>query len=138
MTELPGLAPFAQAWLQAQQAFLQLAVSGLVTQPAAGATERLMADQYRQLFALPGLPPAGRFGQLLNEIALDAAHRLGAALADEGPGVAPITTLRELHALWIACGEAAWSAAAHREEFAAAQAELLASLIARRAPGTAP
>ena len=36
-----------------------------------------------------------------------------------GPEAPPITTLRELHALWIDCGEAAYAAAAHREEFAA-------------------
>jgi hypothetical protein len=40
-----------------------------------------------------------------------------------------VTTLRELHALWIDCGEAAWAAAAHGEEFAEAQAELLAAHV---------
>jgi hypothetical protein len=146
----------AAAWMQAQQAFLQLASSGLATRPLAGGVEQLLAGQYRQLLALPRLPfappetlvpgprlaryqqAAERFGQLLNAIALDAAERLGAALADDGPHAAPITSLRELHELWIECGEAAWSAAAHREEFAAALAELLAALITLRAPEAAP
>ncbi len=143
MSRIPGLPPFAEAWLEAQQAFLRLG-SGLVAQPATVGSEAFLADQYRQLFAMPGLPaglsgaaPAERFGRLLNEVALDAARRLIAALADDAPGVAPITTLRELHALWIECGEAAWAAAAHREDFAAAQAELLASLVRLRATGTA-
>ncbi len=156
VTQIPGVPPFAQAWLQAQQAFLQLARSGLVAQPGAGGTERFTADLYRPLFAIPALPaglpgaaPTGpwparyqqaaeRLGRLLNDVALDAARRLGAALADESPGAAPITTLRELHALWIECGEAAWAVAAHREDFAATQAEFLASLAALRAAETAP
>jgi hypothetical protein len=146
----------AAAWMQAQQAFLQLASSGLATRPLAGGVEQLFAGQYRQLLALPCLPfappetlvpgprlaryqqAAERFGRLLNAIAVDAAERLGAALADDGPQAAPITSLRELHELWIDCGEAAWSAAAHREEFAAALAELLAALITLRAPEAAP
>ncbi|MBM4218809.1 MAG: hypothetical protein FJ171_04055 [Gammaproteobacteria bacterium] len=148
---IPGLPPTAAAWLQAQQAFLQLAGSGLANQATAGATQQFFADHYRRLLAMPGLPlappeatapgprlaryqqAAERFGRLLNQIAVDAAQRLGAALADDGPDAPPITTLRELHELWIACGEAAWSAAAHREEFAAALAELLAALVALRA-----
>ena len=57
---------------------------------------------------------------------------------DRGPRRRPITTLRELHALWIDCGEAAWAAAAHREEFAAAQAELLAAFVELRAGLASP
>ena len=55
------------------------------------------------------------------------------ALAATGPEAQPITSLRELHALWVECGEAAYSQAAHREEFAAAQAELLSALVELRA-----
>lgn len=154
--EIPGLPRAAAAWLQAQQAFLQLAGSGWASQATAGGMQRLFADQYRALFVLPGLPlapadaaapgpwlaryqqAAERFSRLLNEIAIDAAERLAAALSDAGPPAAPITTLRELHDLWIECGETAWSAAAHREEFAAALAELLAALFAPHVPGSAP
>ena len=115
-------------------------------------TEQLIAEQYRQLFALPGFASASpgpatpavalvryqqaaeRFGRLLAEVAIDAARRLGAALADDRPDAGPITTLRALHEIWIDCGEAAWASAAHREEFAAAQAELISALAALRAP----
>jgi hypothetical protein len=126
-----------------------------MAQPAAGRAEENFASSYRQLFSMPGLPPglagarppgygpvrfqaaAERFGRLLNEIALDAARRLGSALAEDGPDAPPITSLRELHALWIDCGEAAWSAAAHRDEFAAALAEFLVALVVLR-PESAP
>ena len=74
-----------------------------------------------------------RCAQLATAIALDASERLRVALADDGPGAKPITSLRELHALWVECGEAAYSRAAHREEFAAAQAELLSALVELRA-----
>ena len=55
-----------------------------------------------------------------------------------GPEAPPITTLRELHALWIDCGEAAYAAAAHRDEFAEAQAELLAAFVELRAGLASP
>jgi Poly(R)-hydroxyalkanoic acid synthase subunit (PHA_synth_III_E) len=80
---------------------------------------------------------AERYGRLAASIAADAGRRLGAALTAAGEGAPPITSLRELHALWIECGEAAWAAAVHREEFAEAQAELLAAFVELRA-GTAP
>ncbi len=156
MSQGAGLPPFVTAWMQAQQAFAQFAGSGLAANPTAGAAEQLFADQYRQLLSISGFPLADagtvapgaalhrqqqaveRFGRLLNEVAIDAGRRLVSALADDGPDVPPITSLRELHALWIDCGEAAWSAAAHREDFAAAQAELLAALVALRVPGSVP
>jgi hypothetical protein len=80
---------------------------------------------------------AERVGKLLTDTAADAARRLDRALAADGPDALPITSLRELQALWIDCGEAAWSAAAHREEFAETQAELLAAWVALRATGQA-
>ena len=156
MTDGPGVLPFMAAWLQGQQAFAQLAGHGLAAQSMGAGTERFFADQYRQLFALPGLhlaapadaapgsmlvryqQAAERFARLLNEAAIDAARRLGEALADSGPAAAPITSLRELHGLWIDCGEAAWSAVAHREVFAAAHAELFSALVALRAAAPAP
>ena len=150
VTEIPSMPELAAAWVQAQQSFLQVAGLALAAQPAAGRAEEAFANSYRHLFSMPRLPPglagarppgsgparlqaaAERYGRLLNEIALDAARRLGGALAKDGPDAMPITSLRELHALWIDCGEAAWSAAAHREEFAAALAEFLVALVASR------
>ncbi len=156
MLDGTGIPPYVAAWLQGQQAFMQRAGSGFATRPTGSQAEQFFADQYRKLFAMPGLSvatpgieapgpllaryqrAAERFARLLNEAAIDAARRLGVALADDSPGTAPIASLRELHALWIDCGEAAWSTAAHRDEFAAAQAELIAALVALRAPGAAP
>ena len=110
-----------------------------------------LIDRYRQLFMPPGLAAevdgpakAGaafqRYQQALqvyslqaNAIALNAGKRLAEALAQSGPDAPPITTLRELHSLWIDCGEAAYAAAAHGDEFAAAQAELLAAFVELRA-----
>lgn len=105
-----------------------------------------MVEHYRRLFMPPAMPSAAtrafqgagllarwqtaaeRSARIAGEIALDASARLAAALQQSGPGTAPITTLRELHELWIECGEAAYAAAARREEFAAAQAELLVAM----------
>lgn len=112
-----------------------------------------LVERYQQLFTPQGLASAlanpgdagtgsavtrarqaaDRYARLAADIASDAGRRLAAALAASGPASPPVTTLRELHALWIECGEAAWAAAAHREEFAAAQAELLAALVELRA-----
>lgn len=150
-----GTADFMNAWLQAQQALAQLAGPGLAADPAARSRQQLFADAYRRLFEVPGLlPPAAgqaagsaalqryqaatqQFGVLLNEAALDAGRRLGAALAAGGPAAPPVTTLRDLRTLWIDCGEAAWAAAAHRDAFAAALAELLAAWVELRAAGPA-
>jgi Poly(R)-hydroxyalkanoic acid synthase subunit (PHA_synth_III_E) len=74
-----------------------------------------------------------RSAELASAIALDASRRLAEALAQSGPEAPPITSLRELHALCIECGEAAYGEAARREEFAAAQAELLMALVELRA-----
>jgi hypothetical protein len=143
MTDTAGAPPWMAAWLATQRDFAAIA-NGLP-----------LADQYRRLFAAPE-PPAAmsgaeisapavlryrealqRFGELLSAIASDAGRRLASALADDGSDAPPITSLRELHALWIECGEAAWSAAAHGEEFAAAQAHWLVALIELRAAGVA-
>lgn len=70
-----------------------------------------------------------RFGQLTMEIAGDAFRRLSAALVNDDVALPPITSLRELHELWIECGEAAYAAAAHGDEFADALAELLAAWV---------
>jgi hypothetical protein len=110
-----------------------------------------LVAQYQKLFTPPGLEPAQQYGdaggaawlrmqqaqeqyaRLALSIATDAGRRLIAALSASGPSAPPITSLRELHALWIECGEAAWAAAAHREDFAEAQAELLAAHVELRA-----
>lgn len=141
------------AWLQAQQALVRLAGSGPAADPGGQATQQLFADAYRRFFDTPGLLPAiagstaggaalqryqaavQQFGVLLNEAAIDAGGRLAAVLAGGAPNEAQVTTLRELRGLWLDCGEAAWSAVAHREAFAAALAELLAAWVALRATG---
>ena len=115
-----------------------------------------LIERYRQLFMPPGLAAAGDgpaqvgaaflryqqamqgFASQVNAIAIDAAGRLAEALARSGPEAPPITTLRDLHSLWIDCGEAAYAAAAHREEFAEAQAELLAAFVELRAGAASP
>ena len=76
---------------------------------------------------------AARTAELAGAIAVEASRRFARALAATGPEAPPITTLRELHALWIECGEAAYGEAARGEEFAAAQAELLMALVELRA-----
>lgn len=70
-----------------------------------------------------------RAGQQTAAIAQDAFQRFSAALASTDAALPPITRLRELHELWIECGEAAYAAAAHREAFADTQAELLAAFV---------
>lgn len=116
--------------------------------PAAAGFNPLQAPlvgAYQQLFTPPGPGPldratAGggaflhwqraseRYAGLVAAIANDAFARLSRSLGESGPAAEPITTLAALHALWVDCGEAAWAQAAHREDFAEAQAELLAAL----------
>lgn len=99
-----------------------------------------LCEQYRQVF-VPPAPPAGgaqagaaalRFQRafeamaaILAGVAADAARRFTEEIGRDGP---PITTLRALQDLWIDCGERAWAAAAHRDDFAGTQAELLVAL----------
>jgi hypothetical protein len=136
------------------------ALAGAVRGPGGagpGAPEALlesMAAGYQRLFAPAGFaatapaaaPAAGggaawaryrraaaRSAELASAIALDAGRRFAEALSRTGPEAPPITSLRELHALWIECGEAAYGEAARREEFAAAQAELVMALVELRA-----
>jgi hypothetical protein len=107
---------------------------------------------YQQAFSAPGLGSAWpgaspsmagadwarwakageRLAALTSRIAGDAFERLSRDLADDSPGVAPISTLAGLHALWVECGDAAWLAGARREDFAEAQAEWLSALAALR------
>ena len=120
-----------------------------------GALQQSLAAGYQRLFtrpdsgALPRRPPrvagsAAAFGRATS--APPRARRssrprsrwmragaLQRRSRRAGPQAPPITSLRELHALWIECGEAAYGEAARREEFAAAQAELLMALVELRA-----
>jgi hypothetical protein len=117
---------------------------------AFAALRQPMTAAYQQLFTPPGpaaLDPttlgsaaffrwqraSERYSALAMAIANDAFARLARALEESGPAAPPVTSLRALHALWIECGEAAWAEAAHREDFAEAQAELLAALAGLRA-----
>jgi len=106
-----------------------------------------LAEHYRRMIApampaevaaaamLPALAGAvarcQRAGQALAAqaaaIGADAAARMAAELSRTD--AAPITTLAALHDLSVECGEAAWSAAVHRDDYAAAQAEWLAALV---------
>jgi hypothetical protein len=158
MTDPAGIPPWMSAWLATQRDYAALAAAAAaptIGMPTADAMVVPLIEQYRRLFAPPPLPAASpyaaaagaaalryreaaeRYGQLVSEAAIDAGRRLAAALAETGPGAPPITSLRELHALWIECGEAAWSEVAHREDFAAAQAELLGAFALLRASGPA-
>lgn len=146
MNESAGAPPGMLPWLAAEREFAALAAAWAqpsTTPASAEAWLAALADSYRRLFAsrvpIPVLAgtAAQRFGALLSSIAQDAARRLASALSESGPGAPSITTLRELRALWIETGEAAWSVAAHGEAFAAAQAELLAALVELRAAGSA-
>lgn len=113
------------------------------------ALQAALAEHYRRMIspamppqvtaagALPALAAAAarcqRAGQALaaqaTAIGADAARRLVAELSRTDAAAAPITTLAALHELWVECGEAAWAAAVHRDEYAAAQAEWLTSLV---------
>jgi hypothetical protein len=133
-----------KSWADVQQQLSQWAAA---TDPVAA--QAALVDHYRRLFTPSFMPEATatdtgttfircqqaaeRFGRQVTAIALDASERFRAALSATGPQGPPITSLRELHALWIDCGEAAYAAHAHREEFAEAQAELLAAFVELRA-----
>lgn len=116
---------------------------------AAADLRSAFGEHFRRLLTppMPPLPPAGgaapeiaaalsrcqRAGQaltaLISAAAADAGGRFVAELSRSDPGAEPIGTLRELHTLWIECGEQAWASAVHQDAYAAAQAEWLASLV---------
>ncbi len=150
MTDSPPLPAWVSDWLVAQardwQALLQSAA-------APGSNAAPIIERYRQLFlpqsaqaALAGMPGAGAgaawqrwqgamssAGALATAIGIDAYARFTAALASTDPAAQPITTLAELHDLWVDCGEAAYAEVAHSRPFAAAQAELLSAFVELRA-----
>ena len=142
-----------EGYAQAMMSFAASFPAGF-GQAAAGAApvQASLQEAYRCLFAatapVPACSPATgaspavaiarfqaaavRWGDLMAAIARDAAGRLAHALQQTGPGAPPITSLAALQGLWIECGEAAYREAAHRDEFAAAQAELLMALAELR------
>jgi hypothetical protein len=85
--------------------------------------ERLVAATLRWQRA------AADFNDRLVAAAAEAAGKLIATLAATDASLPAVTSLRQLHDLWVECGEQAYAAAAHRDDFAAAQAELLAAAI---------
>lgn len=87
------------------------------------AGERLMAATLRWQRA------AARIGELQAVIAADAVEKLAAALSGPDASGSPVTTLRGLHELWVDCGERAYAKVAHGDDYAAAQAELLMSMV---------
>ncbi|HEU4515721.1 MAG TPA: poly(R)-hydroxyalkanoic acid synthase subunit PhaE [Steroidobacteraceae bacterium] len=137
------------------QAIASLATSFTGTAPPAApdpaAVQAALEEGYRRLFAAAtpaagsapfvtaASTPAGafaryqaaaaRWAEIISTIAQDAGGRLAEALREAGPGAPPITSLAALQALWIDCGEAAYGEAARREDFAAAQAELLMATV---------
>ncbi|HEU5467750.1 MAG TPA: poly(R)-hydroxyalkanoic acid synthase subunit PhaE [Steroidobacteraceae bacterium] len=130
----PGPGP-GQLDLEGIQQALAAHYQGLFTQLAptalaapAGASAGAAFVRYQEA--------AARSGVLLAAIAREASGRFARSLAASGPDAPPITSLRELHALWIECGEAAYHDAAHREDFAEAQAALVGALaeLAAQAP----
>lgn len=135
--------PWMTAWIDLQRQWAEEAAR--VPGASADALRAIFTDRYRQLFTpefariapAPGPLYASaaattrwqaatqRFGLQVAAIANDASQRLAALLLSDDAALPPVTSLRQLHELWIECGESAYAAAAHGDDFAAAQAELL-------------
>ena len=88
--------------------------------------ERLMAATLRWQRA------AARISELLAAVAADAVEKLIAALTGPGASGPPVTSLRQLHDLWVECGERAYAGVAHGDDYAAAQADLLMAMVEMR------
>lgn len=139
--------PWMSAWIDLQRQWVEAAAR--VPGASNDAMRAIFADRYRQLFtpefarSAPVPDPlrasaaamtrwqaaTHRFGLQIAAIAADASQRLAAQLLSDEAGLPPVTSLRQLHTLWIECGEAAYAAAAHGDEFAEAQAELLGAWV---------
>jgi class III poly(R)-hydroxyalkanoic acid synthase PhaE subunit len=104
---------FARAYLPA--------FAPLQGQPQGG--ERLMAATLRWQRA------TARMGELQAAVAADAAGKLATELSGPDAAGPAVTTLRALHDLWVDCGERAYAAVAHGDDYAAAQAELLMAMV---------
>lgn len=140
--------------------------AGAAPWPGFESLQSVFTEHYRRLLA-PVVPPetvaaaalpalataaarvqraAQALAALADAAAADASRRLVAELSRTDASAAPVTTLRELHDLWVECGEEAWAAAVHQDAYADAQCEWLASLVElqfeqrriRQAPGGAP
>ncbi len=90
------------------------------------ATERLMATTLRWQHA------SSRMSEMLSNAATSAVEDLFAALSGSPESGSVVTTLRQLHDLWVECGERAYAKIAHSDDFAAAQAELLSAMVELR------
>ena len=139
--------PWMTAWIDLQRQWAEAAAR--VPGASHEAMRALFADRYQQVFTpeFARIAPLSdplhadaaavsrwqaalqRFGLQIAAIADDASRRLSAELLSDDAGSPPVTSLRLLHALWIECGEAAYAAAAHRDEYAIAQAELLGAWV---------
>ena len=135
------------AWIDLQRQWVEAAAR--VPGASNDAMRAIFADRYRQLFTpefahiAPVPDPlhasaaamtrwqaaTQRLALQIAAIANDASQRLNGLLLSDDPGLPPVTSLRQLHTLWIECGEAAYAAAAHGDEFAEAQAELLGAWV---------
>jgi hypothetical protein len=139
--------PWMTAWIELQRQWVEAAAR--VPGASGDALRALFADRYQQVFTPefarlapvpdPLLADAAvvarwqgamqRFGLQIAAIASDASRRLSAELLSDDAALPPVTSLRQLHRLWIECGEAAYAAAAHGDEYAKAQAELLGAWV---------
>lgn len=139
------------SWIDLQRQWVEAAAR--VPGASNDAMRAIFTDRYQQLFtpelarSAPVPDPSQssaaalarwqsatqRFGRQIAAIANDASQRLAALLLSEDAGLPPVTSLRQLHEMWIECGEAAYAAAAHGDEFAEAQAELLGAWVEVRA-----
>ena len=143
--------PWITAWIDLQRQWVEAAAR--VPGASNDAIRAIFTDRYRQLFTpefariapVPDPPDVSaaamtrwqaatqRFGLQIAAIANDASQRLTGLLLADDAGLPPVTSLMQLHGLWIECGEAAYAAAAHGDEFAEAQAELLGAWVELRA-----
>ena len=144
------------AWIELQRQWVEAAAR--VPGASGDALRALFADRYQRVFTpnfarlapVSDPPPADaaavmrwqaamqRFGLQIAAIASDASRRLTAQLLSDDAGLPPVTSLRQLHRLWVECGEAAYAAAAHGDEYATAQADLLAAWVELQAASRHP
>lgn len=104
--------------------YLQLFMAGITSSLGRHASQGAVSGRWERATA--------RLMRHAEAIAIDAGRRLSDALAENGPEATPVTTLRGLFELWVACGEAAWAAAVHHDDFAEALAECLEALVELR------
>lgn len=139
----PSAVSWMSTWLEAQRDLMSGLLRSIESSAEPGAIPVELTESYRRLFTPVAAIAGGaaslrcqaamqKSAELAAAVARDAARRLSAELASPDPALPPVTSLRQLLELWVECGETAWAAAAHREDFADAQAELLASFVEPR------